>query len=78
MEVQTKEKKEAIVHTCGRCKSVMALPSWVSLKEDKGHALFQCPECEKEAEIDISQYPKIDVRVVVNGWDAPTYSQGCD
>lgn len=69
MSIQANRLKTNIRHQCDRCGSKMVLPEWVALEEEYDSAVFQCPQCNREAEIDISDYPKTRVRVVVDGWE---------
>lgn len=63
-------------HECSKCHSEMLLPPWVSLEEEAERTVFQCPVCDREAEIDISDYPKTRLRVVVNEWHDSINAQG--
>lgn len=77
MSVQSEKEKVALTHECFNCRSEMLLPTWVSQSEYDA-AVFQCPICDTEAEIDISNYPKTRVRVVVNEWNySPNVQGGC-
>lgn len=51
-----------IQHKCGRCRSQMLLPDWVG-KSEYDTVVFNCPKCEKEEELDISDYPKMRLRI---------------
>ena len=70
--------KANLQHKCRKCRSEMLLPEWVALAEDSEVCLFQCPVCNREAEIDISDYPKTRMRVVVNDYRTSTNGKGGD
>lgn len=76
--VQATQETATIHHKCSRCNSEMLLPEWVSQQKEAESAVFQCPICDSEAEIDISDYPKTRLRVVVNEWHDFTCRQGDD
>lgn len=67
MKIETEPAPAALKHECGKCRSMIILPEWVSVEEVADAVVFQCPNCDKEAEIDISHRPKTDVRLIVNG-----------
>jgi len=56
-ELRLKTIQHQIHHKCGKCRTQMLLPDWVG-KTEYDTAVFQCPKCDHEAEIDISNYPK--------------------
>lgn len=76
MSVIVNQETAAIEHRCRKCKCSIVLPEWVSQKEDFDSVSFKCPECEHEAEVNISEYPRVGVRVVVDGWNDSIYAQG--
>lgn len=54
----------------------MVLPKWVTFEREMEAAVFQCPVCETEGEINISNYPKTQLRVVVDEWQGSVNGEG--
>ena len=55
-ELRINSVQTTIRHTCCTCYSEIALPDWVSVSKHET-AVFECPVCDKECEVDISDYP---------------------
>lgn len=66
MPVEVEPVESSIPYTCRKCKTKMLLPSWVSTEAEMERAVFQCATCGREAEVDIREYPKLRVRIVVS------------
>lgn len=69
MSVTAQKVQTTIEHRCERCRSAVTLPEWVTGQEGAERCKFQCPVCDREAEVDISHYPMTRVRVVVNDYE---------
>lgn len=76
MKIETEEVPESLPYRCSRCGIRMRLPEWVSMEADVEEVVFQCSTCNREATLDIGNYPKTRVRVVVNEWHDSINAQG--
>lgn len=61
-ELRLESIQNKIQHRCSNCRTQMLLPDWVG-KTEYDTAVFQCPKCDHEAEIDISDYPKKRLKI---------------
>lgn len=76
MTVEQGSVQASITETCSTCRTRIVLPDWVSQREDADAVLFQCPNCDGEREIDITDYPQTFMRIVVNDWEHSVDAQG--
>lgn len=61
-ELRLEPIQNKIQHKCTKCRTEMILPGWVG-ETEYDTAVFQCPECDHEAEIDISNYPRKRLKI---------------
>lgn len=78
MRIEAEKDTAVLTYQCSNCHAKMAFPEWVAMEENYDVVVFECPECGDEGELDISDRPKTDVRLIVNGRKGSSSGSGAE